>query len=96
MWNESRRDYLNSDTYRAKTVIQVFETVGFKQTGHGNRVTMMSFTDKKRDLEDFMIRSGDEAVLARDIFKILEQITLPVAFFDYIYDSIFGGTGKAN
>ena len=88
MWNESRRDYLRLDTYRAKMAIQVFETVGFQQTGQGNRVALMSFVDENRGLEDFMIRSGDEAVLAQDVSKILEQILLSVAFFDYIYESI--------
>ena len=88
MWNERRNDVPKLDVYRAQTAIRVFETLGFRQSGKGSKVVLMAFTDKERSIEDFMIQYSDVAVLYNSISDILQKIHLPVAFFDYLYETI--------
>ncbi len=88
MWNEQRMDYPNHDIYRVKKSIKVFEKLGFKIIGTGSKSVLLSFTDEKRKLEDFMLPKADEGVLSKQITDILTKIGLLVAYFDFLYDNI--------
>ncbi len=88
MWNEQRTDYPNHDVYRVKKSIKVFERLGFKITGEGSKSVLLSFSDEKRKLEDFMLPKADEGILSKGIMDILNKIGLPVSYFDFMYEDM--------
>ena len=87
MWNEQRTDYPNHDIYRVKKSIVVFEKLGFRITGEGSKSVLLSFSDEKRKLDDFMLPKADEGILSKNITDILNKIGLLVPYFDFMYDN---------
>ena len=87
MWNERRDDILKNDVYRARKSIEVFQQIGFKITGTGRCVNLMSYSDERKDIDDFMIDKREVALIPNTINEILNKIGLQVAFFDFMYEN---------
>ena len=73
------------DVYRAKIAIKVFESIGFVTREKDDELSLMGFGDAKQDVGEFMIQHRDVGVLHQNIRYILEEISFPIPYFDYMY-----------